>query len=99
MFEMMRFLLGEGACVRASGSSHEYAETDDFSMLFTFENGMHATMASSADASWLFPFERVEVFCHHATIVTREMESLVCSEGLEGKQIEHSMHQLSKEEK
>lgn len=99
MFDMMRFLFGEVASVRAIGSSHEYAETDDFSMLFTFANGLHATMASSADASWLFPFERVEVFCHHATIVTREMESLVYSEGLDGKHIERSMHQLAKEEK
>jgi hypothetical protein len=23
---------------------------------------MHATLATAADASWLFPFERVEVF-------------------------------------
>ena len=99
MFDMMRFLFGEVASVRAIGSSHEYAETDDFSMLFTFAQGMHATMASSADASWLFPFERVEVFCHHATIVTREMESLVYSEGLDGKHVERSMHQLPKEEK
>ena len=99
MFDMMRFLFGEVATVQAHGSSHEYQEIDDFSALFTFRNGMHATLASSADASWMFPFERVEVFCHHATIVTREMESLVYSEGLEGKQIEHSMHQLSKEEK
>jgi myo-inositol 2-dehydrogenase / D-chiro-inositol 1-dehydrogenase len=99
MFDMMRFLFGEVANVQAIGSSHEYAEVDDFSMVFTFENGMHATMASSADASWLFPFERVEVFCHHATIVTREMESLVYSEGLDGKHVERSMHQLAKEEK
>jgi len=99
MFDMMRFLFGEVATVQARGSRHEYQEIDDFSALFTFQNGMHATLASSADASWLFPFERVEVFCHHATIVTREMESLVYSEGLDGKQTEHSMHQLSKEEK
>jgi len=99
MFDMMRFLFGEVATVQAYGSSHEYQEIDDFSALFRFRNGMHATLASSADASCLFPFERVEVFCHHATIVTREMESLVYSEGLEGKQIEHSMHKLSKEEK
>jgi myo-inositol 2-dehydrogenase/D-chiro-inositol 1-dehydrogenase len=39
------------------------------------------------------------VFCHHATIVTREMESLVYSEGLEGQHVERSMHQLAKEEK
>lgn len=99
MFDMMRFLFGEVKTLQAVGSKHEYEETDDFSVLLTFENGMHATLASSADASWLFPFERVEVFCHHATLVTREMESLVCSEGLEGKHSEYSTHQLSKEEK
>ena len=99
MFDMMRFLFGEVKTLQAVGSKHEYEETDDFSVLLTFANGMHATLASSADASWLFPFERVEVFCHHATLVTREMESLVCSEGLEGKHSEYSTHQLSKEEK
>ncbi|HEV2833717.1 MAG TPA: Gfo/Idh/MocA family oxidoreductase [Pyrinomonadaceae bacterium] len=99
MFDMMRFLFGEVKTLQAIGSSHEYAETDDFSVLLNFENGMHATLASSADAGWLFPFERVEVFCHHATIVTREMESLTFSEGLEGRHVERSMHQLSKEDK
>jgi len=99
MFDMMRFLFGEVAAVHAIGSTHEYAETDDFSVLLTFESGLHATLASSADSSWLFPFERVEVFCHHATIVTREMESLVYSEGLDGRHVEQSMHQLAKEEK
>jgi myo-inositol 2-dehydrogenase/D-chiro-inositol 1-dehydrogenase len=99
MFDMMRFLFGEVKTLQAVGSKHEYEETDDFSVLLTFENGLHATLASAADASWLFPFERVEVFCHHATLVTREMESLICSEGLEGKHSEYSTHQLSKEEK
>jgi myo-inositol 2-dehydrogenase / D-chiro-inositol 1-dehydrogenase len=99
MFDMLRFLFGEVATVQAVGSSHEYSEIDDFSVLMTFQSGMHATLASSADASWLFPFERIEVFCHHSTIVTREMESLVYSEGLDGRLVERSMHQLSKEEK
>jgi myo-inositol 2-dehydrogenase/D-chiro-inositol 1-dehydrogenase len=99
MFDLLRFLFGEVAGAHAIGSSHEYSEVDDFSVLFKFESGMHATLASSADASWLFPFERVEVFCHHATIVTREMESLIYSEGLDVKLVERSMHQLSKEEK
>jgi myo-inositol 2-dehydrogenase / D-chiro-inositol 1-dehydrogenase len=99
MFDMMRFLFGEVTSLHAVGSSHEYAETDDFSILMTFAGGLHATLASSADASWLFPFERVEVFCHHATIVTREMEGLVYSEGMDGRHIEHSMHQLPKAEK
>ena len=99
MFDMLRFLFGEVKTLQAVGSKHEYEETDDFSALLTFADGMHATLASSADASWLFPFERVEVFCHHATLVTREMESLVCSEGLKGKHSEYSTHQLSKEDK
>jgi myo-inositol 2-dehydrogenase/D-chiro-inositol 1-dehydrogenase len=99
MFDMLRFLFGEVTALHAIGSSHEYQEIDDFSVLLSFAGGMHATLGSSADASWLFPFERIEVFCHHSTIVTREMESLVISEGLDGRHTERSMHQLSKEEK
>lgn len=99
MFDMLRFLFGEVASLDAVGSSHEYPQLDDFSMLLRFENGMHATLASSADAGWLFPFERVEVFCHHRTLTTREMESLTHSEGLDGRHFTQSMQQLSKEER
>lgn len=99
MFDMMRFLFGEIRELHALGSSHEYPETDDFSVLFGFKSGMHATLCSAADASWLFPFERVEVFCHHRTITTREMESLTVSEALDGRHVTHSMHMLTKEEK
>ena len=99
MFDMMRYLFGEVSQLTALGSTHEYPETDDFSVLLGFESGLHATLCSSADASWLFPFERVEVFCHHRTIATREMEALVSSEGMEGRQVTLSLHQLSKEEK
>jgi myo-inositol 2-dehydrogenase/D-chiro-inositol 1-dehydrogenase len=99
LFDMMRFLFGEVARLDAIGSSHEYKEVDDFSLLLGFANGMHATFATSADASWLFPFERIEVFAHHGTIVTREMESIIFSEGLEGKHRTMSMHYLPKEEK
>ena len=99
MFDMMRFLFGEVESLHAIGSKHEYNEVDDFSVLFKFISGMHATLATAADASWLFPFERVEVFCHHATLVTREMETLTCSTNLEGHFTEQSMHQLPREEK
>lgn len=99
MFDMMRFLFGEIETLHAIGSTHEYKEIDDFSVLLKFANGMHATLATAADASWLFPFERVEVFCHHATLLTREMESLVCSSNLEGYLTEQSMQQLPREEK
>ncbi|HEX5732566.1 MAG TPA: Gfo/Idh/MocA family oxidoreductase [Blastocatellia bacterium] len=99
MFDMVRFLFGEVTEMSALGSSHEYPEVDDFSALLGFANGLHATLCSSADASWLFPFERVEVFCSHQTITTREMENITRSEGVEGNHTTKSMHQLSKEEK
>lgn len=99
MFDMMRFLFGDVTSLQAIGSQHEYPEIDDFSVLLQFANGMHATFASAADASWMFPFERVEIFGHHTTIATREMEGVVYSEGLDGRLVEHSMHQLNKEEK
>jgi myo-inositol 2-dehydrogenase/D-chiro-inositol 1-dehydrogenase len=99
MFDMLRYLFGEVAELTAHGSQHEYPEVDNFSVLLRFESGMHATLASSAEASWLFPFERVEVFSRHQTILTREMESLVTSGGLDGRHTTHSMHQLPKEEK
>ncbi|HEX5890234.1 MAG TPA: Gfo/Idh/MocA family oxidoreductase [Pyrinomonadaceae bacterium] len=99
MFDMMRFLFGEVDSLHAIGSQHEYREIDDFSVLLKFKSGFHATLATAADASWLFPFERVEVFCHHATFVTREMETLVCSTNLEGHFTEQSMQQLPRDEK
>ncbi len=99
MFDMVRFLFGEVVRLYAVGSSHEYREVDDFSVLLVFASGLHATLASSADASWLFPFERIEVFCHHATIVTREMESLTHSKNLDGHHSTQSWHQLSKEQR
>src|SRR4029078_1931575 len=99
MFDMMRFLFGEVESLHAVGSKHEYKEVDDFSVLLKFASGMHATLATAADAGWLFPFERVEVFCHHAPLVTREMESLTSSSNLEGHLIEQTMQQLPREEK
>jgi myo-inositol 2-dehydrogenase / D-chiro-inositol 1-dehydrogenase len=99
MFDMLRFLFGEVETLQAIGSNHEYDEVDDFSVLLKFSSGLHATLASSADASWLFPFERVEVFCHHATLVTQEMESLLISKGLAGDSVTQSMHQLPRDKK
>jgi len=95
----MRFLFGEVESLHAIGSTHEYKEIDDFSVLMKFASGMHATLATAADASWLFPFESVEVYCHHATLVTREMESLTYSTNLEGHFAVETMQQLPREEK
>jgi myo-inositol 2-dehydrogenase/D-chiro-inositol 1-dehydrogenase len=81
LFDMMRFQFGEIAELVAYGSRHEYPELDEFSVIFKFKSGFHCTFASSSDASWHFPFERIEVFCHHRTIITEEMEHLIDSRG------------------
>lgn len=85
LFDMMRFQFGEIAELTAYGSQHEYPELDEFSIILKFKNGFHCTFASSSDASWHFPFERIEVFCHHRTILTEEMERLFDSRGFDHK--------------
>lgn len=78
MFDMMRFQFGEIASLDARLSG-----PDDFSMLIEFQTGMHATFVTSADASWFFPYERVEVFGHYSTIETAEIESISYRLGLD----------------
>lgn len=102
LFDMMRFQFGEIAELVAYGSQHEYPELDEFSIIFKFKNGFHCTFASSSDASWHFPFERMEVFCYHRTILTEEMERLFDTNGFDHKTqtVEtYSCHQLEKFEK
>ena len=97
MLDLLRWLFGEVESAIVHATSHEYPETDDFSMLFRFHSGTHATLASSADASWQFPFERVEVFSHHATIETQEMERISHTTGLEASLVTESFDQLPRE--
>ena len=99
LFDMMRFQFGEIEELVAYGSTHEYPELDEFSIIFKFENGFHCTFASSSDASWLFPFERIEVFCHHRTLMTEEMERLIDSNGIDPNYATQSFHMNEKEER
>jgi myo-inositol 2-dehydrogenase/D-chiro-inositol 1-dehydrogenase len=99
MFDMVRFQFGEVEELVAYGSQHEYPELDEFSVILKFKNGFHCTFASSSDASWHFPFERVEVFCHHRTIMTEEMERLLDSRGMDANFETRSFHMVEKEER
>ncbi len=99
LFDMMRFQFGEIEELIAYGSQHEYPEIDEFSILFKFKSGFHCTFASSSDASWHFPFERIEVFCHHRTIMTEEMERLLDSRGMDANFETFSFHMTEKEER
>ncbi len=99
LFDMMRFQFGEIEEIVAYGSQHEYPELDEFSIIFKFKNGFHCTFASSSDASWYFPFERIEVFCHHRTIITQEMEHLIDSQGMDANFETYSWAMTEKEER
>jgi myo-inositol 2-dehydrogenase / D-chiro-inositol 1-dehydrogenase len=65
MFDMMRFQFGEVVSIDA-----RLGRPNDFSMLVEFASGMHATFVTSADASWFFPYERLEIYGEYATIET-----------------------------
>lgn len=99
LFDMVRFQFGEIDELVAYGSQHEYPELDEFSIIFRFKSGFHCTFASSSDASWHFPFERIEVFCHHRTIMTEEMERLIDSRGFDANFETLSWHMTEKEER
>ncbi len=99
LFDMMRFQFGEISELVAFGSQHEYPELDEFSIIFKFQNGFHCTFASSSDASWHFPFERIEIFSHHRTIMTEEMERLIDSNGFDPNFETHSFQMIEKEER
>lgn len=99
LFDMVRYQFGEIEELVAYGSQHEYPELDEFSIIFKFTNGFHCTFASSSDASWHFPFERIEVFSHHRTIMTEEMERLLDSRGMDANFETYSWHMTEKEER
>ena len=78
MFDMMRFQFGDIVSVDARDS-----RKDDFSMLVEFASGLHATFVTSADTSWFFPYESLEIYGAYSTIQTLEMESIQYRMGLE----------------
>src|SRR5258707_1111270 len=82
MFDMMRFQFGEVASLDA-----RLSQVNDFSLLLEFATGLHATFVTSGDASWFFPYERMEIFGEYSTIETAEMESLSYRIGLDSETV------------
>lgn len=73
--DLLGYLFGPIATLQcAARRSISDAEFDDFSMLFTFESGLVATLGSCAHSGWSFPFERVEIYGRYATAMSEELE-------------------------
>ena len=81
LFDMGRFLFGDVAVVTGVSRQSVYKEPDGFVMLFTFQSGVVASVTSVAHTSWLFPYERVEIYGAHCTVVTEELERAWFSPG------------------
>jgi myo-inositol 2-dehydrogenase/D-chiro-inositol 1-dehydrogenase len=82
LFDMGRFLFGDVAEVKGAARQSVYREMDGFVMLFTFGSGVVASVTSVAHTSWLFPYERVEIYGDHCTVVTEELERAWFSPGI-----------------
>jgi myo-inositol 2-dehydrogenase/D-chiro-inositol 1-dehydrogenase len=83
VFDLACWLFGPLDEVVCRAAQTAYRELDDFAMLLTFRSGLTATFCSSAHATWLFPFERLEVYGEHAVAVSEEMERITFQRSLD----------------
>ncbi len=82
MIDLLRHLFGEVRDVEARLSRNVYQEPDDLTLLFEHANGVHGALTSCAHATWMPPFERVEVFGREGTLRTEELDRLCYRTGL-----------------
>ncbi|MBI4063292.1 MAG: Gfo/Idh/MocA family oxidoreductase [Elusimicrobia bacterium] len=87
LFDLMLYFLGDVESFEVTAAKDLYPDFDNFSMLFRFKNGGHAVFSSCAHASWIFPFERIELYGDHAACFNDEMERVTFSDGLEKDQV------------
>ena len=99
ILDMARWLLGEAQEVvcRAAQGCHD--QLDEFAAIISFASGVTATLCSCAHATWLFPFERLEIFGDHAAAVVEEMERVTYCPGLGRTAVTHDQAQLPMPEK
>jgi len=99
LLDMIRWLMGEVVEVDCRAEANVYKELDDFSAILTFTSGHHAVFSSCAHSAWAFPFEKIELYGKHASIVTEEMEKVTYSPGLKEQIVTRDCFQLPVAEK
>jgi myo-inositol 2-dehydrogenase / D-chiro-inositol 1-dehydrogenase len=82
LFDMGRWLFGEVTEIQGWARQSVYRELDGFTMLFRYAGGVITSVTSVAHTSWLFPYERVEIYGEHKTVVTEELERAWFSPGM-----------------
>ena len=99
LLDLLRWLIGDVGSIQCVAKANVYEQLDDFTMLLTFKNGRCATLVSSAHAGWMFPFERIEIFGKHSTLLNEEMEKVIYSPGLNEEIVTKDYTQCSREDK
>lgn len=82
LFDMGRFLFGEVQEIQGWARQSVYQELDGFVVLLRFASGVVTSFTSVAHTSWLFPYERVEIYGEHKSVVTEELERAWFSPGM-----------------
>lgn len=82
LFDMARYLFGEVHEISGWARQSVYSELDGFTILLRFTSGVIGTLTSVAHTSWLFPYERVEIYGDHQSLVTEELERAWYSPGI-----------------
>jgi myo-inositol 2-dehydrogenase/D-chiro-inositol 1-dehydrogenase len=82
LFDLGRFLFGDVAELQGWARQSVYQELDGFTVLLRFKTGIITSFTSVAHTSWLFPYERVEFYGEHKTVVTEELERAWFSPGM-----------------
>ncbi len=82
LFDMGRFLFGDVKELQGWARRSVYQELDGFVVELRFAGGLVTSLTSVAHTSWLFPYERVEIYGEHKTVVTEELERAWFSPGI-----------------
>lgn len=80
--DMAEYLMGEIESISALGKSACYPVDDDFVIQMKFKSGSLGVISSCGHASWIFPFERVQVAGDHKSVITEELDSYRYCPGL-----------------
>ncbi|MFT3963869.1 Gfo/Idh/MocA family protein [Propionivibrio sp.] len=72
--DMAEFLLGPIASISALSRSCCYPVNDNFTIHMQFRDSGSGVISSCGHASWIFPFERVQVVGDHQAVITEELD-------------------------
>ena len=83
ILDLLRWLMGEVIEVNCLAKANVYTNhPNDFVISLKFKDNRIASITASGHATWIFPFERVEIYGDHSCLITEEMSKIRYSPGL-----------------